>query len=298
MVRKVATSLATFELADETAPRRSCSSAARDHERLPVALLHGFTGNKQSFATLRSGLRARGFRVLAFDLPFHGGTVVTAPVAALSVEGCAEALDALGVQRFCLMGYSMGGRIALALALNHPDRVARLVLESASAGIADERERDERRRADEELARFAEENGIEPFVARWEAMALFASLGAMPERRKQALRRIRLSCRAPELARCLRTLGTGSQPYLGDRLHTLSAETLLIAGRLDAKYCAAARAMNRAIARSRLAIIDGAGHVPHLERPRVVLRLVAAFLAGKEPLQEIKSTQGEEMRCR
>src|SRR5579875_1677260 len=116
MVRKVATSLATFELADETAPRRSCSSAARDHERLPVALLHGFTGNKQSFATLRSGLRARGFRVLAFDLPFHGGTVVTAPVAALSVEGCAralvEALDALGVQRFCLMGYSMGGRIA------------------------------------------------------------------------------------------------------------------------------------------------------------------------------------------
>jgi 2-succinyl-6-hydroxy-2,4-cyclohexadiene-1-carboxylate synthase len=279
--RRIRTSLGIFEFADEGAG--ASDRAARVTSPAPIALLHGFTGSKDGLRALREELRASS-RVMSFDLPWHGGTTVTVPENDVSVTRCAaalvEALDDLGVERFALMGYSMGGRVALALAVNYPGRVAKLLLESASAGLASEPERAARRAADDELAAFAEREGIEAFVRRWEALPLFASLARLPEHARAELRRARLSCSASGLAASLRAMGLGAQPCFESELGRLSAPTLVVAGALDAKFSAIGLKLARAIAGARLEIIDGAGHVPHLERPRRFNRLAADFFAA------------------
>lgn len=278
--RRIRTSLGIFEFADEGAG--ASDRAARVTSPAPIALLHGFTGSKDGLRALREELRASS-RVMSFDLPWHGGTTVTVPENDVSVTRCAaalvEALDQLGARRFALLGYSMGGRIALATAASHPERVARLMLESASAGLKSGAERAARLKTDRALAAFAERRGIEAFVRRWEAMALFASLAEMPEAARAELRQTRLSCSPGALAACLRAMSVGAQPGLEDRLEALRAPALIVAGGRDEKFCAIGRELARAIAGARLKIIDGAGHAPHLERPEQFNRLAAGFFA-------------------
>jgi 2-succinyl-6-hydroxy-2,4-cyclohexadiene-1-carboxylate synthase len=176
------------------------------------------------------------------------------------------------------MGYSMGGRVALALGVEHPGLVAALILESSSPGLETEGERVARAAADEALARSLQAQGMEAFVDAWLALPLFDGLRALPgsEWREERLRR--LGNRPEALSGVLRRLGTGSQPDYRPSLPALRFPILLLAGGADAKFSRITREMAHRIPGARRVEFPGAGHVPHREAPDAWLRAVSAFL--------------------
>jgi 2-succinyl-6-hydroxy-2,4-cyclohexadiene-1-carboxylate synthase len=214
-------------------------------------LLHGFAGGPRSFPAQLDAL--------APDLPGHG-----AAPDALSWEACLDALEPLIDERTMLIGYSMGARIALALALRRP--VARLVLESGTAGIEDAGERLRRREDDEQLARILDSGDARTFVERWEQHPSLASLLPFAA----DLRAERMRHRPAGLASALRQLGTGAQPSYWMELANLRMPVTLIAGARDEKFAALARRMSALLPRCELHLLD-AGHAPHLETPQAFL---------------------------
>jgi 2-succinyl-6-hydroxy-2,4-cyclohexadiene-1-carboxylate synthase len=178
-----------------------------------------------------------------------------------------------------VVGYSMGARLALVLALEHPRAVERLVLESPSAGIADPADRALRRIADERLAAGIERDGVDAFVARWEAMPIFATQAALPVPLQERQRAERRRHSTAGLAGSLRGAGQGAMAPLQARLGDLRAPTLVIAGALDQPGLERARSVAAGIPDARLELVDGVGHAPHLEAPATFLRLTSDFIA-------------------
>lgn len=246
-----------------------------------LLLLHGFTGSLHTWDPFLPEL-ARHFRVIAVDLPGHGGTDAPGDPERYRMERCIAdllaILDGLGVDRTAVLGYSMGGRVALHLAAAAPQRVEGLIVESGSPGIADAAERAARIASDRALADFIEREGVAAFVERWERLPLFASQAGLPEPVRASLRAQRLRNRAAGLANSLWGMGAGVQPPLHDRLADLTMPTLLIAGELDEKYVRIVTDMAAHMPNARTAVVPGAGHAVHLERPTEFLRVVTAFL--------------------
>ena len=236
----------------------------------PLVLIHGFTQSGDAWGPVGDGLAAE-HEIVAFDAPGHGRSAAVAADLTAGADLMAEAAPA----RAAWLGYSMGGRFALHVALRHPARVARLVLVSTTAGIDDPSEREARRRDDESLAERAEGEGIEKFVRGWLAQPLFASLPA-----EAAEIESRLGGTAAGLASSLRLAGTGSQEPLWDRLDRLDMPTLVVAGGLDAKYVGLAHRLVDGIGgNASLHVLPGAGHACHLERPQEFLAVVLPFLS-------------------
>jgi 2-succinyl-6-hydroxy-2,4-cyclohexadiene-1-carboxylate synthase len=250
----------------------------------PLVLLHGFTGSGALWRAHAAALAGR-CRVIAPDLLGHGDSDAPPDPARYAMPWAladlAALLDALGVGRAALLGYSLGGRVALAFAVEHPARVAALVLEGASPGIADPDERAARRAADAALAVRLERDGVAAFVDAWMAQPLFATQASLPDAVRAAARAQRLRNDPVGLAACLRGLGTGSQPSYWHRLHALSMPVLLLAGAHDAKFQALARAMRESIPDATLRVVPGAGHTTHLENPAAFQRLARGFLGPR-----------------
>ena len=253
-----------------------------DGEGPPLVLLHGFTGSAASWRA-HSAVFGRKFKTLAIDLLGHGQSDSPADPARYRMERCVADLttlfDRLGLGRLNLLGYSLGGRVALHLAASSSDRIGALVLESASPGLAGQAERQARVASDEALANSIEQQGLEAFVEHWSSLPIFASQAALPEGARAGLRAQRLSNQPGGLANSLRGLGAGVPSPLWDRLKDVPTPTLLVAGELDPKYVGLARAMAAALPAARLGLIPGAGHAAHLEQPEVFDRLVLEFLA-------------------
>jgi 2-succinyl-6-hydroxy-2,4-cyclohexadiene-1-carboxylate synthase len=253
----------------------------------PVLLLHGFTGSARTWDDLIDAWSS-GHRCIAPDLLGHGGSEAPVDPARYALERqaaeLAELLRLLDAVPATLVGYSMGARLALVLALEHPAQVQRLILESPSAGIADGVARAERRVRDEALARDLEQGGLEAFVDRWEAQPLFASHASMPRGRRQRLRAERLRHDAAGLAASLRGAGQGAMRPLHDRLGHIDVPTLVIAGERDGMGRERASVVVAAIPGARLEVVPGAGHTPHLEDPEAFLRLADAFLRPADPM--------------
>jgi 2-succinyl-6-hydroxy-2,4-cyclohexadiene-1-carboxylate synthase len=244
-----------------------------------VVLVHGFTQTLAAWGPVGERL-ARRREVVRVDLPGHGGSD-TVRVGFAEAAGLLGACGGVGTY----VGYSLGGRLCLRLALDRPELVRALVLVGASPGIADPAARAERRAADEAMAGRIEHEGVAAFLDRWLAGPLFATLPA-----EAAGRADRLANTAEGLAYALRRLGTGAQEPLSDRLRTLRPPTLLVAGALDGKFAAIAGQMAAAIGpHARVALVQGAGHAVHLERPAELAALVQEFLdatlgsPGSEP---------------
>jgi 2-succinyl-6-hydroxy-2,4-cyclohexadiene-1-carboxylate synthase len=233
-----------------------------------LVLLHGFTHTGAGWDPVRSELGER-YRGLAPDIRGHGSASGRAPVTLGAVM---EDTRALAPQRFTLAGYSMGGRLALHLALAHPARVERLVLIGASPGIADPHERDARRQADERLADEIERSTIEEFAARWEATPVLAGLS--PDV-LEAVRADRLRSTPAGLARALRGLGTAALPPVWERLQELAMPVVLVVGERDQKFRAIAEETAGEIPEAEVVVVPGAGHAVHLEAPRLVAEIVA-----------------------
>jgi len=174
-----------------------------------------------------------------------------------------------------LVGYSLGGRLALRAALRDPVRYRGLVTVGASAGIEDAAERSARAGADEKLAAWMERSPIEEVVAIWERQPLFADQSeALVERQRAG----RLSHDPAELASLLRSAGQGALAPVWSDLPRLDLPFLALAGARDERYCAAARRLAELAPRGRLALIEGAGHAPQLQRPEAVAAVLLEFL--------------------
>ena len=233
-----------------------------------VVLVHGFTQTQAAWEPVAARLRAR-WRLLRVDLPGHGGSTGVR----VGFEEAAVLLGDCG-GRAAYVGYSLGGRLCLRLALDRPELVRALVLLGASPGIADPAARAERRAADEALAAGIERDGVAAFLERWLAGPLFATLP-----RSRAGLQDRLANTPEGLAAALRLLGAGAQAPLWDRLAGLRCPTLLVAGALDAKFAALAAEMAATIGpAAHLELVPGAGHAAHLERPAEVAALLDGFL--------------------
>lgn len=272
----------------------------------PVLLLHGLTGSGLSWTGL-AGLGDR-FRAIVPDLPGHGGTgwepdddarrsgggaagsVPADAVAAApprdtrpraSVERTADDLAALvrrlGAERVHVVGYSLGARIALRLAVARPEVVGRLVLEAPSAGLADAEARAARAEADAERARLAVAEGIEAFAAAWEAEPVLAGEAALPAPVRARQAAIRRANDPLGIAASLVHAGQGAMEPLHARLGEVRAPTLVVVGDADPAR-ARAEEVAAGIPGARLAVVAGAGHAPHLERPDRFHALVLDFL--------------------
>lgn len=247
----------------------------------PVVLLHGFTGSGSSWDDLRQALEPAR-RVVTIDLPGHGASAAPRDPARYSMSRFADdlvcVLDTLQLDRVALLGYSLGGRAALRFALAHPQRLVALVLESCSPGIRDPEERAARARADAALAGRIEREGVKTFVEEWERIPLWASQVALPVTVLERQRAMRLASSAVGLAASLRGAGAAAESDVAEELRRLTMPTLLVAGALDAKYARIAAGMAALLPRAQLAVMDGAGHAVHLERPAQFASLVGRFL--------------------
>jgi 2-succinyl-6-hydroxy-2,4-cyclohexadiene-1-carboxylate synthase len=245
------------------------SESVAGSERESVVLLHGFGGTRHSWDGVLAHLPAERYRPLALDLPGHGEQAdAHRPI---TFEGCVQSVLERAPKRFVLAGYSMGGRIALALALAAPERIERLVLVSATAGIEDSAERAERRERDRRLAEEIEQGSIEDFVERWRAQPMFAKDPPEVDR----LARTDQSRNRPDgVAAALRGVGTGEMQPLWDRLSELQMPVTVLAGRRDRKFVRVSERMVALLPDALLQAVGG-GHCLLLENPRAVATAIA-----------------------
>jgi len=244
-----------------------------------LVLLHGFTQGPRSWDALVAAL-GPSYEIVRVTLPGHGPAGGGSAGARLPFEAAAAAVaDAVeataGPELATWFGYSLGGRLALRVALDRPDIVDGLVLLGATAGIEDADARAARVEIDERLAAGLERRGVERFVDGWLAQELFARLpraaAGVEERRLGTV---------DGLAASLRLLGTGAQQPVWDRLGELDVPVLLMAGEHDSKFSALAYRLAAGIGeRAGLSFVPGAGHAAHLERPGSVAAIVNRFLA-------------------
>ncbi|WP_419924724.1 2-succinyl-6-hydroxy-2,4-cyclohexadiene-1-carboxylate synthase [Candidatus Poriferisocius sp.] len=232
-----------------------------------TVVLHGFTGSAAAMAPLASRLPDP---VVVLDLPGHGPGLISNDPADYTMAAAVSGVlaSASDLERFALVGYSMGGRVALHIALACPDRVVALALIGARAGIDDPAERAERIAADEALASRIESEGVEWFADYWADRPLFATQRhRLSVVQRAGLRIQRLACDPRGLALSLRGMGAGAVEPIGCHLRELSMSCTLIVGEDDTKFAAIARDMAAAIPQADVCVIPDAGHATHLEAP-------------------------------
>ncbi|MGH9245352.1 MAG: alpha/beta fold hydrolase [Acidimicrobiales bacterium] len=228
-----------------------------------LVLVHGFAQNRNCWGPIATDLE-RDHEVVRVDAPGHGQS---SEFYAGLRTGARLIADQGGPATY--LGYSMGARFVLHVALSLPELVHGLVLVGGTAGIDDPAARAERARQDELMADRLERDGLEAFLDAWLAQSLFAGLSEPMQFRKE-----RLENTVDGLAESLRQAGTGVQDPLWDRLPRLAMPALVVAGENDAKFAAEARRLADSIgANAELHPVPDAGHAAHLERP-------AEFLAG------------------
>jgi 2-succinyl-6-hydroxy-2,4-cyclohexadiene-1-carboxylate synthase len=246
-----------------------------------LVLVHGFTGDSTTWAPLLPHL-GPDRPVWGLDLVGHGRSAAPVDPSAYTMRACLQAIrdtiEPRGLAPAHWLGYSMGGRVVLNLALEHPRLVASLSLIGASPGIDDPAARAERLRADADLADVIERDGLAAFVDGWMAQPLFRTQQRLGEDFLHRARAQRLRNRPHALALTLRGLGTGVMEPLGPRLGSVAAPVLLITGALDAKLTVLAGRMAEVLPRAGAVVVPDAGHAAHLEAPEAVGAAVRDFL--------------------
>ncbi|ARV61883.1 2-succinyl-6-hydroxy-2,4-cyclohexadiene-1-carboxylate synthase [Nostocales cyanobacterium HT-58-2] len=247
-----------------------------------ILFLHGFMGNSHEFEEAIS-LLSHDFYCLTVDLPGHGETKVLGSENCYTMPTTADAiinlLDNLKIRKCFLVGYSMGGRLALYLSLHFPFRFSKVILESASPGLLTEAERLERVKRDEQIARKLERsvhrNDFAFFLSNWYEQAIFGTIKNHPH--FQHLIEVRLQNNPIELAKSLRWMGTGCQPSLWEKLKENTNPLLLLAGEYDDKFIFINTKMSQLNEYCQLKIISDSGHNIHFEKTLVFGENIKGF---------------------
>jgi len=249
----------------------------------PLLLLHGFLGSQRSWKPLLPVFSPHFFCLIP-DLPGHGRNTA-APLETpldfdLLTDWLLRLLDDRGIETCSLLGYSMGGRAALHLTCRAPQRVQRLILESASPGLVSAAERVQRLEQDAARAESLLQSGMNAFAAAWYRMPLFASLQTHP-RLRAALQRSAARNHPRWMARVIYALSPGLQPPLWNCLPALSLPALLLAGELDSKYAALSQRMAENLPNARRVLLAHSGHNLHAEAPSAFAAAALSFLRGE-----------------
>ncbi|WP_210364810.1 2-succinyl-6-hydroxy-2,4-cyclohexadiene-1-carboxylate synthase [Bacillus sp. REN3] len=252
-------------------------------EGFSLMALHGYTGAASTWKPFCPvwGTHAS---VIIPDFPGHGQTDSPADEARYEIEKIANdlrtLLDELEIEKTDLLGYSMGGRVAITFASLYPQRVRKLVLESTTPGIEDALARELRRQNDSKLAARIEAEGVEKFVDYWESIPLFQSQLNLPDHVREQIRNQRMLNNPQGLANSLRGMGTGRQPSWWDKLGSFPFETLLITGTLDEKFEKIAEKMASRLPKAKHVSIEGSGHAIHVEHAEKFGTIVSEFLSN------------------
>ena len=230
-----------------------------------LVLLHGFTQTSRSWSPVLAALGEGTYKHVAPDIRGHGEAGGVRPISFDEIVD--DVLAAAGDEPFTLVGYSQGGRIALHVALEVPERVRSLVLVATSAGIDDEDDRAARRAADEVLARRMEGQGIEVAARAWAAQALF---GGQTELVAARAHEDRLRNDPRNLAAVLRGIGTGQMAPLWDRLGELTMPAAVLVGERDRKFVDLGRRLADGLPDASLTVVPGVGHAIPWEAPDAI----------------------------
>lgn len=220
--------------------------------------------------------------IISVDLMGHGQTDSPKSAERYNMKQAADdlisILDQLSIDKSYVLGYSMGGRLALATAVYYPERMNALLLESSSPGLRTQKERRQRVEKDEALAEGIEKNGMVSFINHWEKLPLFKT---QSKQARERLRGQRLRNNPTGLANSLRGMGTGAQDSFWAELSTLHVPVLLVVGDLDQKFCGIAREMDRSLPNSHIITVPEAGHAVHVEHPRFFDKIVQEWIIKK-----------------
>ena len=246
-----------------------------DDQPMKWLLLHGFMGSHRDFDTIIQQLPGE---VMTFDLLGFGQHAAYIEDAerftmASQIDDILAILNQVGWSKVQLLGYSMGGRLALGFAMTVPNRVAHLYLESSSAGLRSESERAKRRLADVKQSELINTD-FQQFVSVWEKLPLFATQNTLTTQQQEQVRRQRLSQRPQNMANSLIYMGTGIQENFWLRLPQLQIPTVLIVGELDEKFKRIANDMATLVPHVQISIIKHAGHNTHLEQPKQFIEVI------------------------
>jgi 2-succinyl-6-hydroxy-2,4-cyclohexadiene-1-carboxylate synthase len=248
-----------------------------DRSLPPLVLLHGWMGSSEDYTEVIELLKSH-FYCIAIDLPGHGQTEVIGGDLGYdfvtTATGIIQLLDNLGIDRTSISGYSFGGRLALYLVLEFPDRFVgtaagyqhQVILESTSPGLPTVDERAARIISDDRIIRQLETDDFQNFVTNWYRQPIFTGIDEHPD--FPALIQRRLKNQPSKLAKSLKYAGLGRQPYLLDRLKTHDRSILLIVGEYDCKFRSIAQILVRDCACISLKIIPDCSHNIHFQSPR------------------------------
>lgn len=249
----------------------------------PLLLLHGFLGSGDDFALLLP-IFSNHFYCITVDLPGHGSTNTELGGYTFSrtAHALIDLLDSLNVHKAHVLGYSMGGRIALYSACAFSDRIATLTLESASPGLKTATERSQRQQQDDLSALRLLKMPLPGFLEQWYSNPLFADIKQHPDIFSAMVLR-RLQNRPEELARALCGLSLGRQPSLWEHIPLLKAPLLIVVGELDTKFVSIGTELFRHCQASNkqatLSVFERCGHNVHLVAPNTYAKFVTKFIS-------------------
>ncbi len=252
----------------------------------PIICLHGFSEDVSTWQTLYEQVKknCHAYALYCIDLMGHGKSPRPQELECYAMDYLVEkihdtvqaALHNTQYKQYSLLGYSLGGRVAMHYALKYAHELRAIILESSSLGIEDAAQKQERKKQDEKLANIIEQNSIEFFEQYWSQLELFKSQQSLSTKVKLEIKSRRLQNTPQCLANTLRMLGQGNLPYIAEDFFKLNLPKLYICGALDEKYLSVAKdlAPQDIIVKT----ISRAGHNVHLEQPEIYYELVHNFL--------------------
>jgi 2-succinyl-6-hydroxy-2,4-cyclohexadiene-1-carboxylate synthase len=246
----------------------------------PLLLLHGWMGSCEDYPELIESLKSR-FYCISIDLPGHGQTEVIDEKLGYefiaTAQGIIQLLDSLGIDRISIAGYSFGGRLALYLTLEFPDRFDRAILESTSPGLSNASDRQARIIRDRQIIDRLSAENFTDFVSDWYRLPIFTGIDLHPNFSELIYRRIATN-QPQQLAKSLAAAGLGMQPYLGDRLKIHPKPILFMAGKLDRKFVNIALNIQQECPTIDIEIVPNCSHNIHFQNPQAWLRSIFSTL--------------------
>lgn len=236
---------------------------------MKILALHGFTGCGADFDSLKALTKDKGYHWYCPDLPGHGQSTSPSDLNSILQE-LDYTVDRIG-EPVLLLGYSMGGRIALQYALRNVRKLNGLILVGTTAGIEDEKDRLARLQRDHAMADHIENVGIKVFLDEWRSNPLIKTQDSITDDVRLPMIENRLNLNPQALAQNLRSLGTGSLDPIWDQLQNIHCPAKVLAGEFDLKFVKIGQKLAQSLPNASFSVVPGVGHCAHLENSHFFL---------------------------